>query len=309
MHLFCIPFAGGNAWAYRALERFVSPEITVDGLELPGRGRRSDEPLRGSLDELANDVFNQIRARAVTGRYAIFGHSMGALLAYLAAHRIRRAGLPPPEALFLSGSSAPASRPVRQRHLLPSPEFAAMLRELGGCPPQVLEDAGLFEFFEPILRADFKAVEAWQRPEAPPLDLSQLELALNPGTGGAGGFGGDFAVNLGAAIKQASDSAEEADGLFSVGDLDQKPRVIAQSSPVVPAALKKVQADTVTVQVIFVVNQQGRVEEPKVRRSNNSAFDQVAINCVKSWKFEPGKRNGEPVRFRMMAPITFPKKK
>jgi protein TonB len=145
--------------------------------------------------------------------------------------------------------------------------------------------------------------------EAPPLDLSQLELALNPGTGGAGNFSGDFAVNLGAAIKQASDSAEEADGLFSVGDLDQKPRVIAQSSPVVPAALKKLQSDNVTVQVIFVVNQQGRVEEPKVRRSNNSAFDQVAINCVKSWKFEPGKRNGEPVRFRMMAPITFPKKK
>jgi protein TonB len=144
--------------------------------------------------------------------------------------------------------------------------------------------------------------------ESPPLDLSQLELALNPGTGGAGGFGGDFSVNLGAAMKQASE-AEEVDGLFSVGDLDQKPRVIAQSSPVVPAALKKLQADNVTVQVIFVVNQQGRVEEPKVRRSNNSAFDQVAINCVKSWKFEPGKRNGEPVRFRMMAPITFPKKK
>ena len=145
--------------------------------------------------------------------------------------------------------------------------------------------------------------------EAPPLDLSQLELALNPGTGGAGGFGGDFTVNLGTAIKQASETTEEADGLFSVGDLDQKPRVIAQSSPVVPAALKKLQSDNVTVQVIFVVNQQGRVEEPKVRRSNNSAFDQVAINCVKSWKFEPGKRNGEPVRFRMMAPITFPKKK
>ena len=144
--------------------------------------------------------------------------------------------------------------------------------------------------------------------ESPPLDLSQLELALNPGTGGAGGFGGDFSINLGTAMKQASE-AEEVDGLFSVGDLDQKPRVIAQSSPVVPAALKKLQADNVTVQVIFVVNQQGRVEEPKVRRSNNSAFDQVAINCVKSWKFEPGKRNGEPVRFRMMAPITFPKKK
>ncbi|MDP2320777.1 MAG: alpha/beta fold hydrolase [Acidobacteriota bacterium] len=171
MHLFCIPYAGGNAWSYRALERFVSPEIALDGLELPGRGRRGVEPLRASLDELADDVFRQVAARAVTGRYAIYGHSMGALLAYLAAHRIRRAGLPPPEALFLSGSSAPASLPARRRHLLPPPEFVAMLRELGGCPPQVLEDAELIEFFEPILRADFKAVETWQRPEAPPLDL------------------------------------------------------------------------------------------------------------------------------------------
>ncbi len=203
MHLFCIPFAGGNAWAYRALERFVSPEITVDGLELPGRGRRSAEPLRDSLDELANDVFSQIRARAVTGRYAIFGHSMGALLAYLAAHRLRRAGLPRPEALFLSGSSAPASRPVRQRHLLPSPEFAAMLRELGGCPPQVLKDAGLFEFFEPILRADFKAVEAWQRPEAPPLDLPFVVMVGD-------GDEQDIASRNPKQIKAASDKAHAA---------------------------------------------------------------------------------------------------
>lgn len=171
MHLFCIPYAGGNAWSYRALERFVSPGITLEGLELPGRGRRGLEPLRASLDELADDVFSQITARGVTGRYAIYGHSMGALLAYLATHRLLGAGLKAPEALFLSGSSAPATMPVRERHRLPPAEFVTMLRELGGCPPQVLENTELLEFFEPILRADFKAVETWRPPVLPRLDL------------------------------------------------------------------------------------------------------------------------------------------
>jgi surfactin synthase thioesterase subunit len=171
MRLFCIPYAGGNAWSYRALERHVSPGVTLEGLELPGRGRRGLERLCTSLDELADDVFRQIEARAVTGRYAIYGHSMGALLAYLTAHRIRRAGLTPPESLFLSGSSAPRAPRERERHLLPPAEFVTMLRELGGCPPQVLEDAEMLEFFEPILRADFKAVETWHAPPAPPLDV------------------------------------------------------------------------------------------------------------------------------------------
>ena len=177
MHLFCIPYAGGNAWSYRALERFVSPGITLEGLELPGRGRRGLEPLCSSLEDLADDVLRQIQARAVPGRYAIYGHSMGALLAYLTAHRIRRAGLPPPESLFVSGSSAPAALPVRDRHRLPPTEFVAMLRELGGCPPQILEDAEMLDFFEPILRSDFKAVETWQYRQAPPLDLPMIVMA------------------------------------------------------------------------------------------------------------------------------------
>lgn len=171
MHLFCIPYAGGNAWSYRALERFVSPGIALEGLELPGRGRRGQEPLCSSLDELADDVFRQIAARGVTGRYAIYGHSMGALLAFLATHRLLSAGLNLPEALFLSGSSGPTALPVRERHLLPPAEFVTMLRELGGCPPQVLENTELLEFFEPILRADFKAVETWRPAALPKLNV------------------------------------------------------------------------------------------------------------------------------------------
>jgi surfactin synthase thioesterase subunit len=177
MRLFSIPYAGGNAWSYRALERVVSPGISLVGLELPGRGRRGQEPLCSSLDELADDVFTQLKSRALHERYAIYGHSMGALLAFAATHRIRQAGLPAPAALFLSGSSAPALLPERRRHLLPKAEFIVMLRELGGCPPQVLDDAEMLDFFEPILRSDFKAVETWQAPAATPLDVPFVVMA------------------------------------------------------------------------------------------------------------------------------------
>src|SRR5580692_11099354 len=99
--LFGVPYAGGNSWAYRPLEAHLPAAIQLEGLELPGRGRRTGERLCSSLDELADDLFAHL-PRAGVGRYAFFGHSMGALLAFLVTLRIREAGLPPPDALFLS---------------------------------------------------------------------------------------------------------------------------------------------------------------------------------------------------------------
>ena len=141
--------------------------------------------------------------------------------------------------------------------------------------------------------------------ETPPLDLSQLELALNPGTGGGGT--GDFEVRLPVGGAAGGEQASEVDQLFSMSDLDQKPRVMYQPSPQTNAALQKLAPGTVTI--VFVVDQRGRVESPIVQSSSNPAFEAAALAAVKQWKFEPGKRNGEAVRFRMRVPITFPKKK
>ena len=144
--------------------------------------------------------------------------------------------------------------------------------------------------------------------ETPPLDLAQLELALNVGTGGAG-VAGDFAVKLPVDAKTSSKEGGSGgdEALFSLSDLDQKPRVIYQPSPQTSSQLQKLAPATVTI--VFVVDQRGRVENPMVQTSSNPAFDAAAIAAVKQWKFEPGKRNGESVRFRMRVPITFPKKK
>lgn len=135
--------------------------------------------------------------------------------------------------------------------------------------------------------------------QTPPLDLAQLELALQPGFGGDGAAG-DFAVRL----NTAAAAAAVADALFSLADLDQKPRVVYQPSPVIDAQLRRKAPGT--VHVLFAVDQQGRVEEPRVQSSTDPVFERAALHAVKQWRFEPGKRNGQPVRFRMRVPITFP---
>ncbi|HNT37215.1 MAG TPA: hypothetical protein PKH07_19645, partial [bacterium] len=87
-----------------------------------------------------------------------------------------------------------------------------------------------------------------------PLDLSQLEMALNPGVN-EGLLAGDFVVKLNSVVSESTDM----DALFSLSDLDQKPRVIYQPAPVLTAELRKKAPGT--VYLVFVVDQQGRVEE------------------------------------------------
>jgi protein TonB len=137
--------------------------------------------------------------------------------------------------------------------------------------------------------------------EAPPLDLAQLEIALGDGLA-EGLMSGDFIAKLTTA---GAGREQEIDRLFSLADLDQEPRVLYQPSPLLDAAARKQTPGSVTV--LFVVDQRGRVENPVVQKSSDPALEKAALGAVKQWKFEPGKRNGEPVRFRMRVPITFPK--
>ncbi|MEZ6037090.1 MAG: energy transducer TonB [Planctomycetota bacterium] len=134
--------------------------------------------------------------------------------------------------------------------------------------------------------------------EAPPLDLSQLELALSPSFG-AGDFAGDFAVRL----QGLGGEGNGVDGLFDLSDLDQKPRPIYQHPPQITPAMKKRMPGT--VYVLFTVDESGVVRDPTVQSSDDPVFDQAALTAIRQWKFEPGKRRGEAVSFRMRQPMTF----
>jgi protein TonB len=162
----------------------------------------------------------------------------------------------------------------------------------------------------PLEAAPEKESEPQEKPPelmeaAPPLDLAQLEVALNPNLGVSDGWtAGDFVVKLNTFAGGAG-AGEDVDALFSIADLDQTPRAIYQASPILNNELRKKAPGT--VYVLFIVNQIGRVENPVVQKSSDTVFENPALTAVKQWKFEPGKRNGKAVRFRMRVPISFPK--
>ncbi|MBD0258709.1 MAG: thioesterase [Cytophagales bacterium] len=171
VNLFCLPFAGGSNSAYHRLVRLAPPWMRVMPVELPGRGTRYHEPRLTSLDDMAADAFDRI-APLLAQPYALYGHSMGALLGYVLAARIHQAGCPRPLHLFLSGRAAPTV-PGRTRyyHLLEPAELKQVLAGMGGIPEEILRDERLMDFFLPIIRADFRATETYRYQEGPKLDV------------------------------------------------------------------------------------------------------------------------------------------
>jgi protein TonB len=138
--------------------------------------------------------------------------------------------------------------------------------------------------------------------EVAPLDLSQLELALNAGFGE--GAIGDFTVQLVNQLTSGGGEGDDLDQIFSLADLDQRPRVIFQRVPSYPPELRRANRQG-TVYVTFTVDVRGRVVNPKVEQSTDPAFERPALEAVRQWRFEPGTRNGQKVQFKMRIPITF----
>ncbi len=170
MNLFCIPFAGGSTYSYKGLSDKLHSSVHVTTLELPGHGLRFSEPLLSDSCAMVDDLYNQLKAE-LQEPYALYGHSLGSLLAFLLTRRAAVQCLPKPLYLFLSGCDAPSVLPSQIRHLLPKNEFRDVIRRFGGCTPEVLNNEELMEIFEPILRADFKAYETYIHRAGAKLDV------------------------------------------------------------------------------------------------------------------------------------------
>ena len=135
--------------------------------------------------------------------------------------------------------------------------------------------------------------------EAQPLDLAQLDLMLEGGFGGGWGSTG-FEFKLGAVGPVA-----KGQSVFSSAELDQPPRAINRVAPRMDSKMRRKAPGKVVL--IFEVDERGRVSDPRVYDRTDEGFVNAAIEAVKKWKYEPGKRKGEPVRFRMRQSIVFPK--
>ncbi|MCW3466330.1 thioesterase II family protein [Chitinophaga nivalis] len=173
INLICLPFAGGNKHAYRHFEAVAPSSLRLLPFEYPGRGQRTHEPLLDDVHDLAADIYRQVKNILSNRTYAIYGHSLGGLIAYLLTRMIVENGHEPPAHLYITGTSGPAD-PARQqdpKHLLPIADFINIVREMDGSPAEVLQHEELLHYLEPILRADFKASELYRYEEKPPLDI------------------------------------------------------------------------------------------------------------------------------------------
>lgn len=161
--LFCLPYAGGSAiTVFRSWARQLPDTIGLQPVELPGRGGRLREPVIERWESLLDDVLATVRRQAGGRPCALYGHSLGALLAFECARRLRRAGGPEVVELFVSGHRAPHLPSfVPPMHDLPRPEFIDRLRDYDATPELVLQNAELMDLFEPILRADMTLSERY----------------------------------------------------------------------------------------------------------------------------------------------------
>lgn len=175
LRLFVLHHAGGSHLLYRDWPAGLPETWDVRLLDAPGHGHLLDLPQITDVGRLADFLLHDIEPEP-TRPYALFGHSMGALLAYEITRRIVGRGLPAPVWIGVSAHTAP--RPAERTsgyHELSDAGLRARLQELGGTPDGVLDDPDLWALFAPIIRADLHLVETWR----PAPDSGPLPVALS----------------------------------------------------------------------------------------------------------------------------------
>lgn len=165
----CFPYSGGGASLFRRWQSSLPLGVQVRPFQLPGREERFDEEPFRSFEAVMQHM-REVLLPSLTPPYALFGHSMGALIAFEIAREMRRRGAALPVRLFVSGTDAPQmlrfENPV---HARTDAAVLEHLRMLGGASDDFLADAELQQLFLPLLRSDFRVAETFVYRDEPPL--------------------------------------------------------------------------------------------------------------------------------------------
>lgn len=156
LRLLCFPYAGASAMVYQRWRRKVPDWLEIRPVELPGRGSRLMESLSTDFYRLVRQLAEEL-VDDVEQPYALFGHSLGALLAFETAHALNGMGMPPALALLVSGTHAPSRRDnERFAGIEADQQLREELQRLNGTNADVLASDELMALTLPVLRADFK---------------------------------------------------------------------------------------------------------------------------------------------------------
>jgi pyochelin biosynthetic protein PchC len=175
--LVCFPHAGGAAAFYTPWARLLPPDVELVAVQYPGRQDRVGEPPAGTMDELAGAVAEALRADRAGRELVLFGHSMGASVAWETALRLEGSGRGPRH-VVVSGRPGPGRQRPGTVHLRDDDGLAAELRRLGGTHGDLLDDPEVRALLLPAVRADYRLIETY-RPDT----AARLRCPLTAVTG------------------------------------------------------------------------------------------------------------------------------
>jgi len=166
--IFCFPHAGGNPRTFLDWQPQLEADAEIVAVCMPGRG---GEPVPSSVAELADGAAAAIRERADVPIH-LFGHSLGALVAFEVARRLR--DVDALRHVVASGCAAPSLLPserVVHAARLEGRELAEAVEFFGGLPREVLDDEDLRELLLPSVQADLRLVASYRYEAAAPLEV------------------------------------------------------------------------------------------------------------------------------------------
>jgi surfactin synthase thioesterase subunit len=164
IRLFMMPHAGSGAAAYRGWSRFLPADIGAQSLTLPGRQSRRTEPLPEDWDTLLDDLHRATLATLSDERpYALFGHCIGAMLAYRLTVRLEAEGDPPPSLLGISGWTPKGFyRAPADYDKLSVDEFGGLFKDLDAFPEELWADPDMLDLVLPPVIADFRIAAQYE---------------------------------------------------------------------------------------------------------------------------------------------------
>jgi pyochelin biosynthetic protein PchC len=156
----CLPHAGGNASFYFSMSAALTPAVETLSVQYPGRHDRRKEPCIESIPQLAEAFF--IALLEWTDRpLALFGHSMGAILAFEVARRLEQRIGKPPVQLFASGRRSPSTVRDERVHTMDDERLISEVVALNGTDLRLLDD-DMLRIVLPPIRSDYRAIENYR---------------------------------------------------------------------------------------------------------------------------------------------------
>ena len=131
-----------------------------------------------------------------------------------------------------------------------------------------------------------------------PMDLD-IPMPDLPSGLGAGGFFIDDRYTL-----DLKRDVLGADGIFGADQLDSSPRPLRTAPPIYPKAMRKKKLEG-RVTLFLTIDQTGKVLSAEVRKSTDPGFNDEAIKAARKWTFKPPTKNGQPVKAKLLVPLSF----